>query len=80
MSRRKQYTNEELGINPDRENRTIAIVVGTMVFLLIIGMLFMFFILAYEAATHEEPEPEQPFMEFSGLSALQAVMGRAWLA
>ena len=65
MKKRRQYTNEELGINPARENRIIRIVVGTMVVLLVIGMLAMFFLLTFEASRHEEPVPEQPFMEFS---------------
>lgn len=78
MSKRKQFTNEELGIDPARERRTIAIVVGTMVALLIIGMIFMFIIIAYEAATHEEPEPEQPFMEFSAVHTLPNFRGFPW--
>jgi flagellar basal body-associated protein FliL len=65
--KRKQFSNEELGIDPAREARIIRIVVGTMVVLLILGMLFMFFVLFYESAVYEEPQPEQPFMEFSAI-------------
>jgi hypothetical protein len=67
MSPRKQYTNEELGIDPAREGKIIRIVVGTMVLLLILGMMLMFAVLFFDSATHEEPQPEQPFMEFSCL-------------
>lgn len=66
MSKRRQYTPEELGIeNPGRDIRMIRIVVGTMVVLLILGMIFLGLLFFLDARRHEEPVPEQPFMEFS---------------
>src|SRR5690606_34537356 len=65
MKSRHDYTNEELGIDPARERRVIAIVIGVMVALLVLGLIGLFVLLMVETTRYEEPVPDKPFMEFS---------------
>ena len=60
MAQRQKFTNEELGINPDRERKVIAWVIGTMLFLLLCGaiVLLMTFMMARRLeGTHPPKAP-----------------------
>ncbi len=56
---RRSYTNEELGIDPEREGTIIRIVIGAMLVLLALGALLMFVAFMLDT-TIPEPQPSEP--------------------
>lgn len=67
---RRDYTPEELGVDPARDQRIFTAVFLGMVLLLFIGAMILFGTLLYDRSIHKEKYPENPQVQSMATSVV----------